>query len=206
MSDILTEKAPSTPNEYVEYLKKAADAGKLRRPMVELLKKAKSGDKLVWSVIYQLMRDADSGRISWALHNDLLSGIIFLLSEVGDNQSYRILISYIKALHREIPIGALELISGLVPAFSNVDIGELFEMASGTNELKSAFGIMAISSLVIENKLSAKEQEKLLKILDGYKNFKYYLNDQVDLIRTHIEEMKSGDSAFSSSELDSLFV
>ncbi len=105
-----------------------------------------------WRVA-QVMREADSGRLSWGYHRVLLSGFVYLLSYVGDSKSYRVLINYVKSLDRPIPIGAMELISDLLPTFPELDIKELFAIVNLSDELKSAFGVMALTKLCFENRL-----------------------------------------------------
>ncbi|WP_244242666.1 hypothetical protein [Leptospira bouyouniensis] len=171
--------------------------------LLDLMKLAANNDKNVWAMIYQIIREADSGRLSWGYHKVLLSGMVYLLAYVGDSKSYRVLVNYVKSLDRTIPIGAMELISDLLPTFPELDIRELFSIASNTDELKSAFGVLALCKLNMENRLSEEEKSSLKTFLTEYKNLKYYLNDTIELT---LEQLNETDSSDMLSELDGIML
>ena len=198
------KKFPAASGELVEFLKVESEGLFSKEIFDELRKRSKLNDKNSWSAIYQIMRDADSGKLIWALHNRLLSGIFYILSQIGDSQAYRIVINYIKSMDRGIPIGAIELVSGLLPAFKDVDVGELLGLAKGKDEYKSSFGIIALSKLAIENRLSENEKAELENILKTYKNHKHYLNDYVESTLSLLEDLKNGTVIFDQADLDSL--
>ncbi len=181
---------PSSPLESIEILKSEMDLPIWETRLLELMKLASKGDKNTWALIYQLVREADSGRLSWGYHKVILSGLVYVLSYVGDSKSYRILVNYVKSLDRPIPIGALELISDMLPTFPELDMREIFEIAKHTDELKSAFGIMALTKLTLENRLTEEEKAKTKEFLQTYKNHKYYLSD---IIETTLEFLSEED-------------
>lgn len=181
---------PSSSLESIEMLKSEMDSPIWQQRLQELMKLAAKSDKNTWALIYQLIREADSGRLSWGYHKTILSGLVYLLSYVGDSKSYRLLMNYIKSLDRPIPIGAMELISDMLPTFPELDMKEIFEIASLSDELKSAFGVMAITKLVLENRLSESEKETAREFLKIYKNQKYYLNDIIESTLEILEEQE----------------
>ncbi|MBE7412110.1 MAG: hypothetical protein L6Q54_05755 [Leptospiraceae bacterium] len=197
-------KLPSNSLEIIDLLKKESEGIFTKEVFEEFEKRAKANDKDVWSAIYQIMRDADSGKLIWALHNKLLSGIFYALSHIGDSQAYRIVINYIKSMDRGIPIGAIELVSGLLPSFSDIDVGELLELANSNDEYKSSFGVIALSKLLVENRLTEEEKLKLESILKNYKNTKHYLDDYVEGTLAYLEDSRTGVSFFETSDLESL--
>jgi len=156
---------PESSANLIEFLKQESEGLFSKEIFEELEKQVRANDKTAWSAVYQIMRDADSGKLLWALHNKLLSGIFYILSRVGDSQAYRIVINYIKSMDRGIPIGAIELVSGLLPAFKDIDVNELMGLARGNDDYKSSFGIIALSKLAIENRLKEEEQTELENIL-----------------------------------------
>lgn len=194
---------PSSPLESIEILKSEMDLPIWETRLVEMMKLASKGDKNTWTLIYQLVREADSGRLSWGYHKVILSGLIYLLSYVGDSKSYRILVNYVKNLDRPIPIGALELISDMLPTFPELDIKEIFDIAAHNDELKSAFGVMALTKLALENRLTEGEKQKTKEFLSAYKNQKYFLSD---IIETTLEFLSEDDHSPSDflSELEGL--
>jgi hypothetical protein len=192
-------------NECIIELKKIQETKSFDIILSELTESAISNDKNTWSLIYQVMRDADSGRLSWALHKEILSGFISILTKVGDSKSYRLLINYIKNLDRTIPLGAIELISDLLPTFEELDSDEILKIASQKDEIRSAIGIIAISRLLIENKLSEDQKQSISDFLQSYSNSKYYMKDSVESILEMIEDQKKGTSLMPENELSSLF-
>ncbi|TGK12055.1 hypothetical protein EHO60_07225 [Leptospira fletcheri] len=181
-----------TPTEFIELLKKESENQNFDHWLDQIAEKAISGnDKAVWSFLYQAVRDADSGRLSWGFHKKFLSGIFHILARIGDSQAYRLLINYVKSLDRTIPIGALELISDLVPTFREIDINEVLSIAANPDPLKSAFGVLALSQLVLENRLPEEKTEETKLFLQSYTNDRYFLDDTVE--RT-LELLESPDS------------
>ncbi|TGK53173.1 hypothetical protein EHQ43_03875 [Leptospira bouyouniensis] len=194
---------PNSPLEAIDQLKTEMDQPVWENRLLDLMKLAANNDKNVWAMIYQIIREADSGRLSWGYHKVLLSGMVYLLAYVGDSKSYRVLVNYVKSLDRTIPIGAMELISDLLPTFPELDIRELFSIASNTDELKSAFGVLALCKLNMENRLSEEEKSSLKTFLTEYKNLKYYLNDTIELT---LEQLNETDSSDMLSELDGIML
>lgn len=194
---------PNSPLEAIDQLKTEMDQPIWENRLLDLMKLAANNDKNVWAMIYQIIREADSGRLSWGYHKVLLSGMVYLLAYVGDSKSYRVLVNYVKSLDRTIPIGAMELISDLLPTFPELDIRELFSIASNTDELKSAFGVLALCKLNMENRLSEEEKSNLKTFLTEYKNLKYYLNDTIELT---LEQLNETDSSDMLSELDGIML
>ncbi|GBF43600.1 hypothetical protein LPTSP2_29030 [Leptospira ellinghausenii] len=194
---------PISPLEAIDQLKMEMDQPVWENRLLELMKLAANNDKNVWAMIYQIIREADSGRLSWGYHKVLLSGMVYLLSYVGDSKSYRVLLNYVKSLDRTIPIGAMELISDLLPTFAELDIRELFTIASNQDELKSAFGVLALCKLNMENRLSDDEKTNLKLFLLEYKNLKYYLNDIIELT---LEQLNESDTSEFLSELDGIML
>lgn len=172
--------------------------------LIHLMKLAADGDKNVWALIYQLVREADSGRLSWGYHKVILSGMVYILSYVGDSKSYRILMNYVKSLDRTIPIGAIELIADMIATFKELDIEEIFQIANHTDELKSAFGVMALTKLALENRLDEDQKARTREFLTTYKNRKYYLDGIVEMTLEYLEEPKE-ESADLLSQLDGMF-
>lgn len=185
-------------NSYLLHLKSASQQNRFGAEMEELAKKVKANDKTAWSVLYQAMRDVDSGKLFWTLHKELLTGIVKVLSDAGDSQAYRILINYIKSLDRTIPIGIMEYLSDVIPTFEQLDLDEIIELAENKNELKSAMGIMMISKLVLENKFSKEQTQKILQILNEHKNSKYFLEDIIESTVHTIEDHEQGFNMLSA--------
>jgi hypothetical protein len=179
---------PSSPIESIEILKTEMDLPIWETRLSELMKLAAKSDKNTWSLIYQLVREADSGRLSWGYHKNILSGLVYILSHVGDSKSYRILVNYVKSLDRPIPIGALELIADMLPTFEELDMSEIFQIAAHSDELKSAFGVMALTKLTLENRLNPEEKDRTKQFLTSYKNEKYYLNDIIENTLEYLSE------------------
>lgn len=177
---LLTLPAHSTPTELLDFLKKESENPNFDSWLDQLTERANSGDKLVWSFLYQAIREADSGRLSWGFHKKLLSGIFHILSRIGDSQSYRLLINYVKSLDRTIPIGALELISELIPVFAEIDVEEILNIAALSDSFKSAFGVYALAQIVLENRLPEDKYEQVKSFLENYKNQNYFLDDTVE--------------------------
>ncbi len=173
---------PETKNpiELVEFLSKEIENPSFDEWLSELANKAIENDKFVWSFLYQVMRSADSGRLSWGYHKRLLSGVFQILSRIGDNRAYRIMINYVKSLDRQIPIGALELIADLLPSFSEVDLDEILKIATNQDPLKSAFGILALFQLIVQGKIPFEKTEMTKEFLKNYKNYVYYLDSVVE--------------------------
>ncbi|TGL65638.1 hypothetical protein [Leptospira jelokensis] len=194
---------PISPLEAIDQLKSEMDQPVWEKRLLDLMKLAANNDKNVWAMIYQIIREADSGRLSWGYHKVLLSGMVYLLSYVGDSKSYRVLVNYVKSLDRTIPIGAMELISDLLPTFAELDIRELFMIAANQDELKSAFGVLALCKLNMENRLTEDEKNNLKSFLSNYKNLKYYLNDTIELT---LEQLNETDSSDMLSELDGIML
>lgn len=194
---------PNSPLEAIDLLKSEMDQPIWENRLLELMKLAANNDKNIWAMIYQIIREADSGRLSWGYHKPLLSGIVYLLAYVGDSKSYRVLLNYVKSLDRTIPIGAMELISDLLPTFAELDVRELFSIAKHQDELKSAFGVLALCKLNLENRLTEDEKTNLKTFLSDYRNLKYYLNDTIELTLEQLNETDSGDML---SELDGIML
>ncbi|WP_411824397.1 hypothetical protein [Leptospira sp. 'Mane'] len=195
---------PSSPSETIEILKIEMDTPFWEKRLIHLMKLAADGDKNVWALIYQLVREADSGRLSWGYHKVILSGMVYILSYVGDSKSYRILMNYVKSLDRTIPIGAIELIADMIATFKELDIEEIFQIANHTDELKSAFGVMALTKLALENRLDEDQKARTREFLTTYKNRKYYLDGIVEMTLEYLEEPKE-ESADLLSQLDGMF-
>ncbi|AVV51381.1 Uncharacterized protein XB17_02803 [Leptospira santarosai] len=168
------------PNELMEFLSKEMENPSFDEWLSELANKAIENDKFVWNFLYQAMRDADSGRLSWGYHKKLLSGVFQILSRVGDSRAYRVIINYVKSLDRQIPIGALELITDLLPSFSEVDLDEILKIAANEDSLKSAFGILALFQLIAQGKVPLEKTETTKEFLKNYKNYVYYLDSVVE--------------------------
>lgn len=194
-------------HEFIKYLKEQQETSFFKYLLDEMIEEARaSSGSVTWSVIYQIIRESDSGRMSWGLHKQLLSGVFYILSEVADSKSYRIVISYIKNLDRDIPLGAIKLIAGRIAAYgSEVNIDEIYKLAQSSNDTKSAFGIIAISTLLIENKLDAGQMDEFQKILKGYKNYKHYIQNYIDSIQDYIEESREGALTLDMGSFDDIF-
>ncbi|AKH78098.1 hypothetical protein [Leptospira interrogans] len=175
------------PVELMEFLSKEMENPSFDEWLSELADKAIENDKFVWSFLYQVMRDVDSGRLSWGYHKRLLSGVVQILSRVGDSRAYRVIINYVKSLDRQIPIGALELISDLLPSFSEVDLDEILKIATHQDSLKSAFGILAILQLIVQGKLPTEKVEETKLFLKNYKNYVYYLDSAIEQSLDYLE-------------------
>ncbi|TGN17206.1 hypothetical protein EHS15_18130 [Leptospira idonii] len=195
---------PSSPLESIEILKSEMDSPLWEKRILDLMKLAAKGEKNTWALVYQLVREADSGRLSWGFHKAILSGLVYLLSYVGDSKSYRILMNYVKSLDRAIPIGAMELISDMLPTFPELDTKELFEIANHSDELKSAFGVMALSKLTLEGRLTEDEKEKVRDFFGSYRNHKYYLVDTIEITLDYLD-VKEDASADLLNQLDGMF-
>lgn len=191
--------------ECIQALKKVQETKDFKPALDSLTELALKNDKNTWSVIYQIMRDLDSGKLSWALHKEILAGAIYILTQVGDSKSYRLLINYIKNLDRTIPVGALDLISDILPTFQEMDAGEILEIASQRNEIRSGIGIIALSKLVIENRLTDEQRSKVKEFLKGYTNHKYYLNDIIESTLQIMEDQEKGTALIGESELLGIF-
>jgi hypothetical protein len=192
-------------SECIQALKKIQGSPEFRDLYEEFFVKAKSGDKNTWSLLYQIMRDADSGKLGWALHRDILASTVSLLTRIGDSQSYRLLINYIKTMDRTVPVGALELISDLLPTFEELDPEEILKIASQKDDIRSAIGLIVLSKLVIENRLDEKERARLKILLQDYKNHKYYLSDIVESTLQFLEAQEKGSGLLESEDLDKIF-
>ncbi|MFB5649075.1 hypothetical protein ACE5IS_00370 [Leptospira wolffii] len=177
----------SSPGELLDFLRKDSDHPSFDSWLDQLAERASSGDKLVWSFLYQAIREADSGRLSWGFHKKLLSGIFHILSRIGDSQSYRLLVNYVKSLDRTIPIGALELISDLIPVFAEVDVEEILNIAALPDSFKSAFGVYALAQIVLENRLPEEKKEQVRSFLENYRNPNYFLDDTVERTLEYLE-------------------
>lgn len=175
------------PVELVEFLSKEMENPSFEDWLSELADKAIDNDKFVWSFLYQVMRDADSGRLSWGYHKRLLSGAVQILSRVGDSRAYRAIINYVKSLDRQIPIGALELITDLLPSFAEVDSDEILKIAAMQDSLKSAFGVLALFQLIVQDKIPAEKTEEIKTFLKGYKNYAYYLDSAIEQALDHLD-------------------
>ncbi|MBM9577801.1 hypothetical protein JWG45_11635 [Leptospira sp. 201903070] len=184
------------PTELVEFLSKEMENPAFDEWLSELADKAIENDKFVWSFLYQVMRDADSGRLSWGYHKRFLSGVVQILSRVGDSRAYRAIINYVKSLDRQIPIGALELITDLLPSFAEVDADEILKIASLSDPLKSAFGILALFQLIVQDKLPADRVEEVKNFLKNYKNYAYYLESVIEQAQDHLEKDDSNILTF----------
>ena len=195
---------PSSPLEAIEVLKSEMDSPLWETRLLDLMKLAAKNDKNTWALIYQLVREADSGRLSWGYHKIILSGLVYLLSYVGDSKSYRILVNYVKSLDRPIPIGALELISDMLPTFPELDMKEIFDIARNSDELKSAFGVMALTKLALESRLSEEEKSQTREFLSTYKNYKYYLQDIIETTLEFLSEEDHSPSDFLN-DLEGMF-
>jgi len=195
---------PSSPLEAIEVLKSEMDSPLWETRLLDLMKLAAKNDKNTWALIYQLVREADSGRLSWGYHKIILSGLVYLLSYVGDSKSYRILVNYVKSLDRPIPIGALELISDMLPTFPELDMKEIFDIAKNSDELKSAFGVMALTKLALESRLSEEEKSQTREFLSTYKNHKYYLQDIIETTLEFLSEEDHSPSDFLN-DLEGMF-
>ncbi|MDF3820708.1 hypothetical protein P3G55_12395 [Leptospira sp. 96542] len=182
---------PNATTEAISVLKSEMDEPYWEERLLQLMKLAADNDKNIWTLIYQIMRDADSGRLSWGYHKKILSGVVYILSYVGDSKSYRVLLNYVKSLDRSIPIGAMELISDLLPTFQELDVKELFTIAISPDELKSAFAVMALSKLMYENRLTEDEKLNFKEFLGTYKNYKYYLDDMIESTLEFLNESNS---------------
>lgn len=156
-------------------------------------------------MIYQVIREADAGRLSWGYHKELLCGIFFMLSRIGDSKSYRIVINYGKSLDRPIPLGAIKFIASQLSSFQDLEIRELLDLAKDKSHIKSAFGVVCLSVLLIENKLSPEELEEFQGIIDFYLNSVYFMDNYIESIKEHIEDMKEGSLSMNMDELDDLF-
>ncbi|MCC5815045.1 MAG: hypothetical protein JJT78_09835 [Leptospira sp.] len=192
-------------NECIIELKKIQETKDFKTTLDELTALAIENDKNTWALIYQLMRDADSGKLSWALHKEILSGTIYILTQVGDSKSYRLLINYIKSLDRTIPVGALELISEILPTFTELDSDEIIKIASQKDDIRSAIGIIALSKLVIENRLSPEQRTHIQDFFQSYTNTKYYLNDVLESTLQIMEDQDAGGGKIGENDLHSLF-
>lgn len=184
------------PTELEEFLSKEMENPAFDEWLTELADKAIENDKFVWSFLYQAMRDADSGRLSWGYHKRLLSGVVQILSRVGDSRAYRAIINYVKSLDRQIPIGALELITDLLPSFSEVDADEILKIAATPDPLKSAFGVLALFQLIVQDKIPADRVEEAKTFLKSYKNYAYYLESVVEQSLDHLEKDDSNILTF----------
>ncbi|TGN11133.1 hypothetical protein [Leptospira ilyithenensis] len=195
---------PSSPTETIEILKTEMDTPFWEKRLIQLMKSAAEGDKNVWALIYQLVREADSGRLSWGYHKSILSGMVYILSYVGDSKSYRILMNYVKSLDRTVPIGAIELIADMIATFKELDVEEVFQIANHIDELKSAFGVMALTKLALENRLAEEQKVRTREFLSTYKNRKYYLDGIIETTLEYLEEPKE-ESSDLLSQLDGMF-
>jgi len=193
----------SSATECIQALKKIQDTKDFKPALDKLTELALQNDKNTWSVIYQIMRDADSGKLSWALHKEILSGTIYILTQVSDSKSYRLLINYIKSLDRTIPVGALELIADILPTFTEMDPDEIITIASQKDDIRSAVGVIALSRLVIENKLSDEQRKTIRDYFHSYTNSKYYLTDVVESTLQIMDDQDKG-STITGEDLDSL--
>ncbi|WP_167882401.1 hypothetical protein [Leptospira sarikeiensis] len=197
MSKIALSLPPvQTPSELMDFLRKESDNPNFDLWLDELAERAKSGDKLIWSFLYQAIREADSGRLSWGFHKRLLSGIFHVLSRIGDSQSYRLFINYVKSLDRTIPIGALELIGDLIPTFKEVDIDEIISISSLNDPFKSAFGIYALAQVVLEDRIPEDKVEQVKAFLRDYHNPSYFLDHMVERTLEFLERDNSDILAF----------
>ncbi|WP_167882293.1 hypothetical protein [Leptospira langatensis] len=169
-----------TPTQLMDFLRKESDNPNFDSWLDELAERATDGDKLVWSFLYQAIREADTGRLSWGFHKRLLSGVFHMLARIGDSQSYRLLINYVKSLDRTIPIGALELISDLIPTFTEVDMDEIMNIASLSDPFKSAFGIYAIAQIALEGRIPEDKIDQVRSFLQDYRNTSYFLDHTVE--------------------------
>lgn len=192
-------------SEFLQELKKIQETKDFKPTLDRMTELAIANDKNIWSVIYQIMRDADSGKLSWALHKEILSGTLYILTQVGDSKSYRLIINYIKSLDRTIPVGALELISEILPGFQELDAEEIIKIASQKDDIRSAIGIIAISKLIIENRLTKQQRNHLQEFLLSYKNEKYYLKDVVESSLQMMEDQDKGSGILGEDELNELF-
>lgn len=181
------------PVELVEFLSKEMENPSFDEWLSELAEKAIENDKFVWSFLYQVMRDADSGRLSWGYHKRLLSGAVQILSRVGDSRAYRAIINYVKSLDRQIPIGALELITDLLPSFAEVDADEILKIAAHQDSLKSAFGVLALFQLIVQGKIPEEKVEETKTFLKSYKNYVYYLDSVIEQALDYLEAEEEPD-------------
>jgi hypothetical protein len=192
-------------SEFLQELKKIQETKDFKPTLDRMTELAIANDKNIWSVIYQIMREADSGKLSWALHKEILSGTLYILTQVGDSKSYRLIINYIKSLDRTIPVGALELISEILPSFQELDAEEIIKIASQKDDIRSAIGIIAISKLIIENRLTKQQRKHIQEYLLSYKNEKYYLKDVVESSLQMMEDQDKGSGILGEDELNELF-
>lgn len=192
-------------NECILALKEIQETKEFKTALDTMTASALDNDKNTWAVIYQIMRDADSGKLSWALHKEILSGTIYILTQVGDSKSYRVLINYIKSLDRTIPVGALELISDILPTFSELDADEIITIANQKDEMRSAIGVIALTKLVIENRLTDEQRSHIRDFFGSYTNTKYYLKDLLESTLQIMDDQENGTAIMNEAELQGLF-
>ncbi|WCL49428.1 hypothetical protein [Leptospira sp. GIMC2001] len=195
----------ATVNECLTELKKIQETKEFKSVIDLMTDLAISNDKNTWSVIYQIMRDADSGRLSWALHKEILSSTISILTKVGDSKSYRLIINYIKTLDKNIPFGAIELISDLLPTFAEMDPEEIIKIASQKDEIRSAIGIIALSKLAIENKLSSEQKVTIRNVFSDNNNQRFYMKDIIESTLHIMEDQEKGASFLQGEDLEKIF-
>lgn len=199
------EEIPKNLGEFIDFLKKKSQTSEFKYLIDELIKSARgSTNNLTWSVIFQIIREVDAGRLSWGYHKELLCGIFFILGKIGDRKSYRTVIGYAKSLDKSIPLGAIKFLASLLTGFKELDIVEIFELAESRNQIQSAFGVVSLSTLLIENKLDKDQVDRLESILKRYLNSVYFMDNYIESILSHIEAVKDGGLNMSVDDLDLL--
>lgn len=118
----------------------------------------------------------------WNEKTNLVVGIFYVLIDIGNEKAYAIVKWYIQNFKEDTPNGAIELLSTLIPSFSNIKSEEFFGYLKSENKALSALGFLTLFNISMERKLNHEEEKQLYEISKTYTNDRYYTEHIVDMI------------------------
>jgi len=152
--------------------------------MQRISQAAASGDTKALDLLEKMLAECNLGA-DWSANNCWCSATIRAVISSGSERGRKATIAYIESLKEDIPYGALELISSLLPLYGNSIAPELRRwFALPDNEPPKLIAVQTLCNLYLERQMQGELLDFFLKAIADYNPRHSLTMHLVDLVRS----------------------
>ena len=174
-----------TVQERIREIKALSQGYHLVQAMRELSGSAAAGDEQALEVLTGMLAECRSAE-SWARSSSYCSAVVHAVAQTGTLRSMQLLIRCVSEFDEEMPYGAVELFSSILPTYKRIVMGPLKDLIETGPGPARAVGLQSLCNLYLDGQLQGEEIRYLTGCLKKFTQDDYLTLHVADLVRLEI--------------------
>jgi hypothetical protein len=177
----------------IRNLEEVCDSYEFSLRLMELSEKGESGDNNSVILLSEMLKQC-VGKTEWFSHNRWCSMTLKALMMTRTPESLKIIMQFIRNLPEQMPFGAVDLLSSLLPLYRGIITGHVIQLASeGESEVLRALGMQTLCNLYLEGLLNSDHVVYLENLMRSYKGDRYFTQQVIDITRSALIGNRKAD-------------